>query len=29
MDFNYNDVSTGKRLDQNILLERGDVIVVP
>jgi polysaccharide export outer membrane protein len=29
MDFSYNDVSTGKRLDQNILLERGDVIVVP
>ena len=29
MDFNYNDVSTGKNLDQNILLERGDVIVVP
>jgi len=29
MDFNYNDVSTGKSLDQNIMLERGDVIVVP
>jgi len=29
MPFNYNDVSTGKNLDQNILLERGDVIVVP
>ena len=29
MHFNYNDVSTGKDLDQNILLERGDVIVVP
>jgi polysaccharide export outer membrane protein len=29
MDFNYNDVSTGKNLDQNIMLERGDVIVVP
>ena len=29
MDFNYNEVSTGKSLDQNIMLERGDVIVVP
>jgi len=29
MDFNYNEVSAGKRLDQNIMLERGDVIVVP
>jgi polysaccharide biosynthesis/export protein len=29
MDFNYNDVSAGKSLDQNIMLERGDVIVVP
>lgn len=28
-EFNYNEVSTGKRLDQNITLERGDVIVVP
>jgi polysaccharide export outer membrane protein len=29
MHFNYNDVSAGKDLDQNIMLERGDVIVVP
>jgi len=29
MDFNYNDVSSGKNLEQNIRLERGDVIVVP
>lgn len=29
MDFNYNDVSMGKRLEQNVMLERGDVIVVP
>jgi polysaccharide biosynthesis/export protein len=29
MDFNYNDVSAGKDLEQNIMLERGDVIVVP
>ncbi len=27
--FNYNDVSEGENLDQNIPLERGDVIVVP
>jgi polysaccharide biosynthesis/export protein len=29
MDFNYNDVSAGKNLEQNIVLERDDVIVVP
>jgi polysaccharide biosynthesis/export protein len=29
MNFNYNEVTSGKRLDQNIVLERGDVIVVP
>jgi polysaccharide biosynthesis/export protein len=29
MDFNYNEVSAGKNLDQDIMLERGDVIVVP
>jgi len=29
MNFNYNDVSSGKNLEQNIMLERGDVIVVP
>ncbi|SLM30630.1 Periplasmic protein involved in polysaccharide export (fragment) [Desulfamplus magnetovallimortis] len=27
--FNYRDVSEGENLDQNILLHRGDVIVVP
>jgi len=29
MPFNYNDVSRGKNLEQNITLQRGDVIVVP
>jgi polysaccharide biosynthesis/export protein len=29
MDFNYNDVSAGKNLEQNIVLERDEVIVVP
>jgi polysaccharide biosynthesis/export protein len=29
MDFNYNEVSSGKSLEQNIMLERSDVIVVP
>ena len=27
--FDYNDVSAGKKLEQNIKLKRGDVIVVP
>jgi len=27
--FNYSDVSAGKKLEQNITLKRGDVIVVP
>ena len=27
--FNYNDVSKGKHLEQNILLQNGDVVVVP
>jgi len=27
--FDYDDVSSGKHLEQNILLKRGDVIVVP
>ena len=27
--FNYNEVSKGKKLEQNILLKSGDVIVVP
>ncbi len=29
MTFNYNRVAAGKNLEQNITLERGDVIVVP
>ena len=28
-NFDYNDVSVGKKLEQNIKLKRGDVIVVP
>lgn len=28
-EFNYNKVSKGKRLEENIMLKRGDVIVVP
>ena len=27
--FNYNEVSKGKKLEQNILLKSGDVIIVP
>ncbi len=27
--FNFNDVSKGKHLEQNILLQNGDIIVVP
>ena len=27
--FNYKDVSKGKNLEQNILLQNGDVVVVP
>ena len=27
--FDYDDVVAGKRLEQNILLQRGDVVVVP
>jgi len=27
--FDYNDVKKGKRLEQNIFLKRGDVVVVP
>ena len=27
--FNYDDVSEGKKLEQNVTLKRGDVIVVP
>lgn len=29
LKFNYSEVSKGKKLEQNILLERGDIIVVP
>ena len=29
LDFRYDDVTEGKRLEQNIWLKRGDVIVVP
>ena len=29
LNFNYNEVEKGKNLSQNILLKRGDVIVVP
>jgi len=27
--FNYNDVQKGKNLEQNVILQRGDVVVVP
>jgi polysaccharide export outer membrane protein len=27
--FNYNDVSRGQRLEQNILLQPGDTVVIP
>lgn len=27
--FDYNDVKKGKRMEQNIVLERGDIVVVP
>ncbi len=29
LPFNYEDIKKGKHLEQNILLERGDVVVVP
>ena len=29
LNFNYDDVTDGKNLEQNIILQRGDVIVVP
>ena len=29
IDFDYDDVANGKKLEQNIMLKRGDVIVVP
>ena len=29
LQFNYNQVESGKNLEQNILLQRGDVVVVP
>ena len=28
-DFDYNDVANGKKLEQNIMLKHGDIIVVP
>ncbi len=28
-DFDYDDVANGKKLEQNIMLKRGDMIVVP
>ena len=28
-DFDYDDVAKGKKLEQNIMLQRGDMIVVP
>ena len=29
IDFNYGAVAKGKKLEQNILLQAGDVVVVP
>ena len=29
IDFDYDDVANGKKMEQNIMLKRGDVIVVP
>jgi polysaccharide export outer membrane protein len=29
LEFRYNDVARGRRLEQNILLQSGDVVVVP
>jgi len=29
MSFDFNDVANGKRLEQNVLLQSGDVVVVP
>jgi len=29
IDFDYDDVSKGKHLEQNILLQNGDVVVIP
>jgi polysaccharide export outer membrane protein len=29
LPFNYNEVKKGENLHQNILLERGDVVLVP
>jgi hypothetical protein len=29
ISFRYSDVEDGERLEQNILLEAGDVVVVP
>jgi len=29
LPFNYEDIKKGRNLEQNVLLERGDVLVVP
>jgi len=29
LPFNYEEIKKGKNLEQNILLERGDVVIVP
>jgi polysaccharide export outer membrane protein len=29
LEFRFNDVARGRNLEQNILLESGDVVVVP
>ena len=29
MDFDYDDVAAGERLDMNIILQAGDTVVVP
>lgn len=29
IDFNYSDIERGKNLDQNIILQAGDIVVVP
>jgi polysaccharide export outer membrane protein len=29
IDFRYSDVERGRRLEQNVMLESGDIIVVP
>jgi len=29
LKFNYNDVVRGRRLEQNVVLQRGDTLIVP